>query len=60
MIGIMVYYKDFDFTSYFKSVKYVKHKSGGDGHGKKRYRDSIITFDVETSNVKWKIATLAV
>lgn len=47
----MIYYKDFDFVSFLSSTGYIKHKSGRKAGGKFRYRNCIITFDIETSRV---------
>lgn len=45
----MIYYKDFDFQKCLQTIGFIKHKSGHKAGGKFRYRNAIITFDIETS-----------
>ena len=45
------YYRDFDLESFCKKIPDLKHKSGTKGGGKRRFKDAVFCFDIETSNI---------
>lgn len=45
------YYRLFDIEKFCESLPEMKHRSGPKGGGKKRFKDAVFCFDIETSRI---------